>query len=48
MEVVYLFVKWKCLILVDYYIELGYGIYMDMNVICLDEELGNLYLFYVD
>lgn len=47
-EVVHSLAKWKRLILADYGIENGYGIYTDMNAIRADEELGNLHSLYVD
>jgi aspartate--ammonia ligase len=47
-EVVQSLAKWKRLILADYKIENGYGIYTDMNAIRADEELGNLHSLYVD
>lgn len=47
-EVVHSLAKWKRLILGEYGIEVGYGIYTDMNAIRSDEELGNLHSLYVD
>ncbi|MEG2150335.1 MAG: aspartate--ammonia ligase [Bacteroidaceae bacterium] len=47
-EVVHSLAKWKRLTLADYKIEMGYGIYTDMNAIRSDEELGNLHSLYVD
>ena len=47
-EIVHSLAKWKRLILSDYKIEQGYGIYTDMNAIRADEELGNLHSLYVD
>ena len=47
-EVVHSLAKWKRLTLAEYHIELGYGIYTDMNAIRADEELGNLHSLYVD
>lgn len=47
-EVVHSLAKWKRIILADYQIEEGYGIYTDMNAIRADEELGNLHSLYVD
>lgn len=47
-EVVHSLAKWKRMILADYGIENGYGIYTDMNAIRADEELGNLHSLYVD
>jgi aspartate--ammonia ligase len=47
-EIVHSLAKWKRLILSEYKIESGYGIYTDMNAIRADEELGNLHSLYVD
>ncbi|RIY36142.1 aspartate--ammonia ligase [Capnocytophaga canis] len=47
-EVVHSLAKWKRVMLADYGIEQGYGIYTDMNAIRADEELGNLHSLYVD
>jgi aspartate--ammonia ligase len=47
-EIVHSLAKWKRMILKDYSIEEGYGIYADMNAIRADEELGNLHSLYVD
>lgn len=47
-EVVHSLAKWKRVMLADYQIEQGYGIYTDMNAIRADEELGNLHSLYVD
>lgn len=47
-EVVHSLAKWKRVILADYNVEEGYGIYTDMNAIRADEELGNLHSLYVD
>jgi len=47
-EVVHSLAKWKRLILADYNITQGFGIYTDMNAIRADEELGNLHSLYVD
>jgi len=47
-EIVHSLAKWKRLILADYGIEEGYGIYTDMNAIRADEELDNLHSLYVD
>lgn len=47
-EIVHSLAKWKRLILSEYSIESGYGIYTDMNAIRADEELGNLHSLYVD
>lgn len=47
-EVVHSLAKWKRVMLADYQVETGYGIYTDMNAIRADEELGNLHSLYVD
>lgn len=47
-EVVHSLAKWKRVMLADYNIEQGYGLYTDMNAIRADEELGNLHSLYVD
>lgn len=47
-EVVQSLAKWKRMALADYGIEMGYGIYTDMNAIRPDEELDNLHSLYVD
>ena len=47
-EVVHSLAKWKRLMLSEYEIEPGFGIYTDMNAIRSDEELGNLHSLYVD
>jgi aspartate--ammonia ligase len=47
-EVVNSLAKWKRMALADYGINLGYGIYTDMNAIRPDEELDNLHSLYVD
>lgn len=47
-EVVHSLAKWKRMILADYAIEEGYGIYTDMNAIRSDEELDNIHSLYVD
>lgn len=47
-EVVHSLAKWKRVMLADYHIDKGYGIYTDMNAIRADEELGNLHSLYVD
>lgn len=47
-EVVHSLAKWKRMILADYGIEQGYGIYTDMNAIRSDEELDNIHSLYVD
>lgn len=47
-EIVQSLAKWKRLVLADYGIEPGYGIYTDMNAIRPDEELDNIHSVYVD
>jgi aspartate--ammonia ligase len=47
-EVVNSLAKWKRMVLADYKIEMGYGLYTDMNAIRPDEELDNLHSLYVD
>lgn len=47
-EVVHSLAKWKRLMLAEYKIQPGYGIYTDMNAIRGDEELDNLHSLYVD
>ncbi|MFH0757056.1 MAG: aspartate--ammonia ligase [Bacteroidota bacterium] len=47
-EVVQSLAKWKRMMLRDYDIETGYGIYTDMNALRPDEELDNLHSVYVD
>jgi aspartate--ammonia ligase len=47
-EVVQSLAKWKRMMLRDYDIRLGYGIYTDMNALRPDEELDNIHSVYVD
>lgn len=47
-EIVQSLAKWKRMMLGDYGIELGYGLYTDMNAIRPDEEPDNLHSYYVD
>jgi len=47
-EVVHSLAKWKRMILADYGIAMGYGIYTDMNALRPDEELDNIHSIYVD
>jgi len=47
-EVVQSLAKWKRLMLAQYGIPTGYGIYTDMNAIRPDEELTNIHSLYVD
>jgi aspartate--ammonia ligase len=47
-EIVHSLAKWKRLMLADFEIPLGYGIYTDMNAIRPDEDLDNIHSLYVD
>src|SRR5210317_315764 len=47
-EIVHSLAKWKRMMLADYDIANGYGIYTDMNALRPDEELDNLHSIYVD
>lgn len=47
-EVVHSLAKWKRMMLAEYKIEPGFGLYTDMNAIRSDEELDNLHSLYVD
>lgn len=47
-EVVNSLAKWKRMMLADYQIPCGYGLYTDMNAIRPDEELDNIHSLYVD
>lgn len=47
-EVVNSLAKWKRMMLADYSIPCGYGIYTDMNAIRPDEVLDNIHSLYVD
>ena len=47
-EVVQSLAKWKRMMLRDYDIQIGYGIYTDMNALRPDEELDNMHSVYVD
>jgi len=47
-EIVQSLAKWKRMILGDYNIDRGFGIYTDMNAIRPDEEPDNLHSYYVD
>ncbi len=47
-EIIQSLAKWKRMMLADYQIEKGYGLYSDMNAIRADEEIDNLHSFYVD
>ncbi|MBO4397140.1 MAG: aspartate--ammonia ligase [Bacteroidaceae bacterium] len=47
-EVVHSLAKWKRMMLGEYNIKPGYGLYTDMNAVRGDEELDNLHSLYVD
>lgn len=47
-EVVHSLAKWKRVMLEEYGIQPGYGLYTDMNAIRGDEELDNTHSLYVD
>jgi aspartate--ammonia ligase len=47
-EIVHSLAKWKRMMLADYAIANGYGIYTDMNALRPDEELDNIHSIYVD
>lgn len=47
-EIVQSLAKWKRMMLADYEIKEGFGIYTDMNAIRPDEELDNTHSLYVD
>jgi len=47
-EIVHSLAKWKRMMLADYEIADGYGLYTDMNALRPDEELDNLHSIYVD
>lgn len=47
-EIVQSLAKWKRMMLADYGIENGYGLYTDMNAIRPDEEVDNIHSYYVD
>ena len=47
-EVVHSLAKWKRVMLGEYKIPAGYGLYTDMNAIRGDEELDNIHSLYVD
>ncbi|MGM0432456.1 MAG: aspartate--ammonia ligase [Spirochaetota bacterium] len=47
-EIVQSLAKWKRMMLGDYHIEPGYGLYTDMNAIRPDEDPDNLHSYYVD
>jgi len=47
-EIVNSLAKWKRMMLADYHIASGYGLYTDMNAIRPDEKLDNIHSLYVD
>ncbi len=47
-EIVHSLAKWKRVMLGEYGIKPGYGLYTDMNAIRGDEEMDNLHSLYVD
>jgi aspartate--ammonia ligase len=47
-EIVHSLAKWKRMMLADYKIQEGYGLYTDMNAIRPDEDLSNIHSLYVD
>ncbi len=47
-EIVHSLAKWKRMMLADYEISNGYGLYTDMNALRPDEELDNTHSIYVD
>jgi aspartate--ammonia ligase len=47
-EIVQSLAKWKRMALADLNMQVGYGIYTDMNAIRPDEELTNIHSLYVD
>jgi aspartate--ammonia ligase len=47
-EIVQSLAKWKRMMLADYDIQHGYGLYTDMNAVRPSEELDNLHSLYVD
>jgi len=47
-EIVHSLAKWKRMMLADYEISSGYGLYTDMNALRPDEELDNMHSIYVD
>ena len=47
-EIVHSLAKWKRMMLADYEIANGYGLYIDMNALRPDEELDNIHSIYVD
>ncbi len=47
-EIVHSLAKWKRLMLADYDIEPGYGLYTDMNALRPDEVMDNIHSIYVD
>ncbi len=47
-EIVHSLAKWKRMMLAEYGLQYGEGLYTDMNAIRADEELDNLHSLYVD
>ena len=47
-EIVHSLAKWKRMMLADYGLKYGEGLYTDMNAIRADEILDNLHSLYVD
>src|SRR6056297_826600 len=47
-EIVHSLAKWNRMMLADYEISNGYGLYTDMNALRPDEELDNIHSIYVD
>lgn len=47
-EIPHSLAKWKRMMLGDYKIDTGYGLYTDMNAVRPDEEPDNLHSYYVD
>ncbi len=47
-EIVHSLAKWKRLMLANYNVDSGFGIYTDMNAIRPDEDLDNTHSIYVD
>ncbi len=47
-EIVQSLAKWKRMMLADYGMQLGYGLYTDMNAVRPSEQLDNLHSIYVD
>jgi aspartate--ammonia ligase len=47
-EMVQSLAKWKRMVLADYHLEAGYGIYADMNAVRPDDTIDNIHSIYVD